>query len=318
MLGADPPLSWEHDMTHRIFITGATGYLGSAIAARAARAGHDVYGLTRHLERASALASINVKPVVGDLADPASWIGVLQNCDVVVHAAFDAETGALEADHNALEAFRVSALDGRVRRVLYTSGVWVHGPGGATPIDELSPLKPLELLQWRVAHEEIAVNLSAHDVSTVILRPGMVYGERRGILGSWFAEAHEKKTLTYPGDGSQHWPMVHRDDVADAYLLAIEHGKHGDRYLLADESRYTVKQMAEAAAAAAGVPAKPWPAKELVAALGLFGKALLNDAQVTSARARRELGWVPRHNSFIAEAPELWREWLDARAATVA
>jgi len=58
---------------------------------------------------------------------------VLQNCDVVVHAAFDDETGASEADHNALEAFRVSALDGRVRRVLYTSGFWVHGPSGAAP-----------------------------------------------------------------------------------------------------------------------------------------------------------------------------------------
>jgi nucleoside-diphosphate-sugar epimerase len=305
-------------MTHRIFVTGATGYLGSAIAARAARAGHEVSGLTRYPDRTRSLEAIHVKPVVGDLADPASWIGVLQNCDVVVHAAFDAETGALEADHNALEAFRICALDGRVRQVLYTSGAWVHGAGGATPIDENSPLKPLELVQWRVAHEEIAVDLSAHDVTTVILRPGMVYGERRGILGAWFAEAQEKKTLQYPGDGSQHWPMVHRDDVADAYLLALEHGKHGDRYLLADESRHTVKQMAEAAAAAAGVPAKPWPAKEVVETLGLYGKALLNDAQVTSAKARRELGWVPRHNSFVAEAPQLWREWQEARATTVA
>jgi nucleoside-diphosphate-sugar epimerase len=305
-------------MSHRIFVTGATGYLGSAIAARAARAGHAVYGLTRHPDRARVLEAMKVKPVVGDLADTSGWIGVLQNCDVVVHAAYDANTGAPEADLKALEAFRVSALDGRVRRVLYTSGIWVHGPSGDTPTDENTPLQPLELVQWRVAHEEIAVDLSAHDVTTVVLRPGMVYGERRGILGGWFAEAHEKHTLTYPGDGSQHWPMVHRDDVADAYLLAIEHGKHADRFLLADESRLTVKQMAEAAAAAVGVPAKPWPAKELVGTLGLFGKALLNDAQVSSAKARRELGWVPRHNSFLTEAPQLWREWQEARAAKVA
>ena len=305
-------------MQHRIFVTGATGYLGSAIASRAARAGHDVHGLTRSVDRAKSLEAMNVKPVVGDLADATGWIGVLQNCDSVVHAAFDAETGASEADHNALEAFRVSALDGRVRTVLYTSGVWVHGAGGEKPIDETSPLKPLELVQWRVAHEEIAMDLSVHEVRTIVLRPGMVYGERRGILGAWFAEAHEKKTLTYPGDGTQHWPMVHRDDVADAYLLALEHAKHGDRYLLADESRHTVRQMAEAASLAASVPAQPWPAAELVAALGLYGKALLNDAMVSSARARRELGWVPRHNSFVAEAPELWREWLDAKPATVA
>ncbi|HUK64426.1 MAG TPA: NAD-dependent epimerase/dehydratase family protein, partial [Dongiaceae bacterium] len=228
-------------MKHRIFITGATGYVGSAIAARMARAEHEVYGLTRVADRARTLEAMGIKPVVGDLRDSEPWIGILQNCDAVVHAAFDAETGASEQDHNALEAFRVAALDGRVRRVLYTSGIWVHGAGGAKPVDETSPLKPLELVQWRVAHEEIAIDLSTHDVATVILRPGMVYGERRGILGGWFAEAYAKKSLTYPGDGSQHWAMVHRDDVADAYLLALEHGKAGERYLLADDSRFTVK-----------------------------------------------------------------------------
>jgi nucleoside-diphosphate-sugar epimerase len=146
----------------------------------------------------------------------------------------------------------------------------------------------------------------------------MVYGESRGIFGSWFAEAREKKTITYPGDGSQHWGMVHREDVADAYALALEHGKGGERYLLSDESRYTVKQLAEAAAAAAGATAQSWPADDVVKTLSLFGKALLNDLQVTSAKARRELGWVPRHASFVNEAPSLWREWLDAKEAPVA
>jgi nucleoside-diphosphate-sugar epimerase len=306
-------------MKHRIFITGATGYLGSAIAARLARAGHDVHGLTRSPARTQALEAAGIKPVVGNLADSTDWLGVLQNCDVAVHAAFDAETGASDQDGNALEALRAAALDGRLRRVLYTSGIWVHGPGGRDkPLDETAPLKPLELVQWRAAHEEIAVDLATHDVATVILRPGMVYGEGRGILGGWFKEANEKKTITYPGDGSQHWSMVHRNDVADAYLLALEHGKGGDRFLLVDESRHTVRQLAEAAADAAGAKAVSRPGAEVIAALGLYGKALLNDLQATSARARRELGWVPRHGSFVHEAPQIWREWLDARGAAVA
>ncbi len=305
-------------MKHRVFVTGATGYLGSAIAARMARAEHEVYGLTRHATQERTLESIGVRPVVGDLAELESWVGILQNCDAVVHAAFDAETGASDQDHNALEAFRVAALDGRVRRVMYTSGIWVHGESADKPIDESTPLKPLEISQWRVAHEEIAIELATHDVTTVILRPGTVYGEGRGILGAWFAEAREKKSITYPGDGSQHWPLVHRDDLADAYLLVLEHGKAGERYLLTDESRFTVKQLAEAAAAAAGVPAQPWPADELVATLGLYGKALLHDQVVTSAKARRELGWVPRHTSFVTEAPQLWRDWQEANTAKVA
>jgi nucleoside-diphosphate-sugar epimerase len=304
-------------MKHRVFVTGATGYLGSAIAARAARAGHDVYGLTRDEGRGKALEAIGIKPVVGDLADPESWLGSLQNCDSVLHVASDHDTGPSEGDQRALDTIRAAALDGRIRTLLYTSGIWVHGPGTEPPIDESSPLRALELVQWRVAHEEIAVDLGLHEVRTVILRPGIVYGERRGIVGAWFAEAHEKKSVTYPGDGTQHWPMVHRDDVADAYLLALEHGKHGDRFLLADESRHTVRQLAEAASFAAGVPAKPRPAADLVATLGVYGKALLNDAIVSSAKARRELGWVPRHNSFVTEAPQLWREWQEAKTAPV-
>ncbi len=302
---------------HRIFVTGATGYLGSAIAARLARAGHEVTGLTRTEAGAAALEKLGVKAVTGELADHAAWLGVLQNCDSVVHAAFDASTGASEADHHALEAFRVAALDGRVRRVLYTSGIWVSGPSEGAVIDETATPKPLELVQWRAAHEEIAIDLSAHEVATVILRPGMVYGEHRGILGGWFAEAQARGTISYPGDGSQHWPMVHREDVAEAYALALEHGTGGQRYLLCDESRYTVRQLAEAAATAAGAKARSVPADEVVKTLGLYGKALLNDAQVTSAKARRELGWVPRHTSFVNDAPALWREWTEARAAAV-
>jgi len=301
----------------RIFVTGATGYIGSAVAARIARAGYEVHGLTRSPDRARALETAGVNPVLGNLADPAEWIGVLQNCDSVVHAAFDGETGGAEQDHNALEAFRVSALDGRVRRLLYTSGIGVHGRSGDTVADESTPLRPLEVARWRVANEEIALDLSAHEVATIVLRPGMVYGEGRGILGGWFAEAHDRKTVTYPGDGSQHWPMVHRDDLADAYVLALEHAGAGERFLLADDSRPTVKQMAEAAAAASGATARPWPAEDVVKQLGLQGKALLNDLQVTAAKAHRELGWVPRHTSFVSEASQLWREWQDAREATV-
>jgi nucleoside-diphosphate-sugar epimerase len=303
---------------HRVFVTGATGYLGSAIAARLARAGHEVTGLTRSADHARALEAIGVRPVQGDLAHADDWVGVLQNCDSAVHAAFDASTGASEQDHHALEAFRVAALDGRLRRVLYTSGIWVTGPTDGEVVDETAPMRPLELVQWRAAHEEIALDLSTHEVATIVLRPGMVYGEGRGVLGAWFAEAHQHKTVTYAGDGSQHWPMVHRDDVAEAYALALEDGEGGQRYLLADESRYTVKQLAEAAAAAAGATAKSMPDEEVVKTLGLYGKALLSDAQVTSAKARRELGWVPRHASFVNEAPQLWREWMEARAAKVA
>jgi nucleoside-diphosphate-sugar epimerase len=304
-------------MNERIFVTGASGYIGSAIAARLARKGHKVFGLTRSRERARALEGIGVLPVLGDLAGDQDWLGVLQNCDAAVHTAFDGENGAADVDHAALEALRLSSLDGRVRRVLYTSAAWVHGRGENGIADERTPLAPLSVVQWRAAHEEIALDLAAHDVKVVILRPGMVYGEHRGLLGGWFAEANDTHTVTYPGDGSQHWSLVHRDDLAEGYALAHEHGAAGERYLLADESRFTVKELAEAVAEATGSKAVSLPAGELVKSMGRHGEALLNDLSVSSAKARRELGWVPRHVSFVAEARELWREWQAGKAAPV-
>jgi len=304
-------------VNERIFVTGASGYVGSAVASRLARQGHQVFGLTRRREHARALEGMGVIPVLGDLAGEPDWLGVLQNCDAAVHTAFDGENGAADVDHAALEALRLASLDGRVRRVLYTSGVWVHGHGDAGQADERTPLSPLAVVQWRAAHEEIALDLAAHDVDVVILRPGMVYGEHRGLLGGWFAEAHDAHTVTYPGDGSQHWSLVHREDLAEGYALAYEHAGAGERYLLADESRFTVKELAEAVAEATGSKALSLPAGELVKTMGGYGEALLNDLSVSSAKARRELGWVPRHVSFVAEAGDLWRGWQAGRATPV-
>jgi len=304
-------------MKQRIFVTGATGYIGSAIAARLARQGHQVFGLTGRRERAPALEAAGLEPVIGDLTQDGEWLGVLQNCDVAVHAAFDPDAGPALADQAALEALRLASLDGRVRRVLYTSAAWVHGHGRDGLADEETPLAPLPLVQWRAAHEEIALDLAAHEVEVVVLRPALVYGEHRGILGGWFAEAHDARTVTYAGDGAQHWSLVHRDDVADAYALALEHAAPGERYLLADESRHTVKELAEAVAEATGAKAVPWPAADLVRAHGALGQALLNDLLVSSSKARRELGWVPRHLSFVNEAADLWREWQSARPEPV-
>lgn len=304
-------------MTTRVFITGATGYIGSAVSARLAReGGYEVFGLTRSKERALALEGLGVTPVIGQLQDVGDWMGVLKNCDAVVHLAFDPEHGAADRDSETLEAIRHAALDGRVRKLLYTSGIWVMGASSGEVLDETAPLQPLELVSWRAAHEEIALDLDSHEVETVILRPGMVYGERRGILSSWWNEAREKKTIHYPG-GDQHWAMVHRDDVAEAYALALEHAQGGERYLLADDVKVTVRELATAAAKASGARARTRPEAEVIERLGLYGKALLNDLQVSSAKARRELGWVPRHTSFVTEAPAAWAEYKSAYEAHV-
>ena len=302
--------------TRRIFVTGATGHVGGAITVRLVRSGHDVLALARSPERAARVEAMGARAVIGSLGDRESLVAEMKNCDVVVHAAIDAaDTEA--GDQSALEIIRTAAHDGRVRRLLYTSGVWVHGDTHGAIVDETAPLAPAELVRWRPAHEQAALDLSDVEVATIVFRPGMVYGGRSGTLGGWFQEAKEKRTVSYPGDGAQHWGMVHRDDVADAYALALEHARGGERYLLVDESRLTVRELAEAVAATAGARAIPGDRRVLVEKLGPYGAALLLDQQFTAARARRELGWVSRHASFAAEAGALLREWESATQAMV-
>jgi len=292
----------------RVFVTGSTGYVGNPIAARLVQSGFEVHGLTRRKERAEAMHAQGIRPVIGDLERPETFVAQLKNCDAVVHVALSDDDPA-RVDQLALEVIKAGVVDGRIRHVLYTSTVWVHGETGEQVADEATAPRPTPFVAWRPAHEDVALDLMEHEAHVAIMRPGMVYGGTGGIFAGWFREAREKQTITYPGDGAQRWSLVHRDDVAEGYRLAIEHSKGGQRFLLADETSFRVRELAEAAATAAGAQAQPSGREEMVQDQGLYGAALLLDQRVTAARARRTLGWVPRHNNFVAEVATLMRDW---------
>jgi len=296
-------------MSHRVFVTGATGYLGNPIARRLLRAGNQVLGLTRSSDRGRRLADAGIQPVVGDLADPETFLAELKNCDTLVHVALDDGDEGPRQDQHALEATKLAVEDGRIRRVLYTSDTYVYGHRPGIVVDEDTPLDPATASGWRPAHEEAVTALSAHDVTTVILRPGIAYGGARGFIGDWFREARDKGTITYPG-GDQHWCLVHIEDIADAYALALEHAATGTRFLLCDESRHTVRELAQAAATAADARAVSMLPEIVRDKQGAAGEAKLGDLRGTSACARRDLGWTPMHTSFVSEAPALHREWM--------
>src|ERR1043165_3691565 len=130
---------------NRIFLTGASGYLGSAVAARLARTGQELVALTRDEQHAGALERIGANPLVGDLGQPESYMAVLKNCDAAVHMAVSPELGeAARMDQVALAAFADAAEDGRLRRLLYTSGFWVYGDPHGAVVEDAAPLAPLE------------------------------------------------------------------------------------------------------------------------------------------------------------------------------
>src|SRR5256714_3987300 len=172
----------------RVFVTGATGYVGNAVATALRTAGHDVYGLTRTPAKAPQLARQEIRPIIGDIGDPKSYADSAEGCSVLVHAAFESSASAVTKDKAAVDALIETGRRGsQPKTLIYTSGVWVHGDTGGTLVDETTPVAPIKLVAWRPAHEQLV--LQAKAVRGLVIRPGCVYGGPGGLTGSGFRGA---------------------------------------------------------------------------------------------------------------------------------
>src|SRR6187402_2710796 len=239
-----------------VFVTGSTGYIGAAVAAAFRRAGHRVFGLARSSEKARALARVEIVPVLGDLAAPESFLAVARGCDVLVHCASENSSSTVARDRAAIDTLLAASHDANApRALLYTSGVWVYGDTGGRTVDETSPLAPLELVRWRVEHEQRVLAASSSQLRTLVLRPGCVYGGAGGLTAPWFASAVAGE-VEMVGDGTNCWSTVHLDDNADAYVLAAERAPGGEAINLGDGTNPQVGEMVAAIAAAAGIPGR--------------------------------------------------------------
>src|SRR3989442_3858628 len=203
----------------RVFLTGATGYVGFAVATALRRAGHDVYGLTRAAAKVPQLARQEIPPVIGDIGDPKSYADTAEECSVLVHAAFESSASAVAKDKTAVDALIETGRRGsQPKTLIFTSGVWVHGDTGGKLVDETNPLDAIKLVAWRPAHEQLV--LQAKAVRGLVIRPGCVYGGLGGMTGGWFAPARVAKAATPAGASQNRRAMVHAGDLADPYLRA--------------------------------------------------------------------------------------------------
>src|SRR2546426_11995894 len=176
-------------------------------------------------------------------------------------------------------------------------------------VDETTPPNPTKLVAWRPAHEQMV--LQAPGMRGLVVRPGDVYGGPGGLTGQWFAGPSTGKPPLVVGDGRNRVPMVHVDDLADAYLRVAESGLAGEIFNVNDQSRFTVLEMATAAARAAGYKGEvhPIPLPEARKTLGDFADALALSQHVDARKAVRLLGWQPRHVGFPDEADAYYRAW---------
>src|SRR2546422_11361239 len=210
----------------RVFLTGATGYVGFAVATALRRAGHDVYGLTRAAAKVPQLARQEMRLVIGDFGDPKGYADTAEECSVLVHAAFESSASAVAKDKTAVDALIETGRRGsQPKTLIFTSGVWVHGDTGGKLVDETNPLDAIKLVAWRPAHEQLV--LQAKAVRGLVIRPGCVYGGRGGMTGDWFVAAAAGKAPTVVGSGHHRWTMVHVDDMAHAFVRAAGGGAAG-------------------------------------------------------------------------------------------
>ena len=282
----------------RILLTGATGYIGHAVAEALAQADHDVVGLARSDASAEALQETGYQVHRGDLADPDSLRDGVEQADAVIHLAMDDERGA-ELDPKAVEAM-LDGLEGSDKSFVYTSGVWVLGHTGDRIADAGWPVHPVDIVAWRPAVEQMVLNASSRKVKSVVIRPAIVYGRGGGIPAMLVEQGREEGVVRYVGDGTQRWPFVHVEALADLYVRTLNapagmllHAAHGPSY--------PAREVARAASYAAGCPGRieAWPLDEARDALGDLADALALDQHISGERAERFLGWDPDAPSVL-------------------
>jgi nucleoside-diphosphate-sugar epimerase len=297
----------------KVFVTGATGYVGLAVASAFRRAGHEVLGLVRSREKARRLEKLEILPVLGNLNDAASFISSAASCTLLVHAAMDYEAvDPYGLDRASVEALIASADPyGDETTFVYTSGTWVYGDTGGRIANETTPTAPVNRMAARPATERLV--LESRLVRGMVLRPGNVYGGAGGMMGDWFAGA--AASLSVVGDGRQRWAMVHIDDLADGYVKAGEAALAGEVFNLTDGSEATVSQMASAAARAAGFSGEiRWiSVAEASRTMGNFAECLAIDQRIDSGKAARLLDWKPRHRGFVGDVEACFASWKAAR-----
>ncbi|MBU6247218.1 MAG: SDR family oxidoreductase [Xanthomonadaceae bacterium] len=287
----------------RVFVTGATGFIGSTLVTELLRAGHQVLGLARSDVGAASLRAAGAEVHRGDLEHPESLAEGAARADGVIHCAFDHDFSRFasncEQDSRAISALG-AALAGTRRPLLITSGIGmgIAAPGRPATEDvfdaaHVNPRRLTEVTAQAVAADGVNV--------TVVRLPQVHDTTRHGLISFAIALAREKGVSAYVGDGSNRYSAVHLTDAARLYRLALEKAEPGARYHAVAEEGVTFRAVAEAIGRGLGVPVVSIPADEAAAHFGWLGLFVGMDLAATSHLTRERLGWQPTGPGLIPD-----------------
>jgi nucleoside-diphosphate-sugar epimerase len=299
----------------KIFLTGATGYIGSAVLDAALRANHQVTALVRTPQAADTLASRGVAPVLGDLTSLKSYRAAAESHDAYIHTAADSSPRRVDVDRKAIDTL-LGLASARAKSspvsFVYTSGIWVLG-SNAQPMDETAQPNPGQMLEWRPGHEQLVLQSAGPNLRSVVIRPGVVYGGNRGIVSDLLKNALNG-LIRVIGAGDNHWPLVYDRDLADLYVRAAAMPEASGVYHANDEGDETVNAIVEGIVSHLSMPpdVRHVPLEEARKKLGAYADALLLDQRVRGPRARA-LGWSPTLHSVGTNVPRLLEEFRRAQ-----
>jgi nucleoside-diphosphate-sugar epimerase len=283
----------------RVFVTGATGYIGQAIIRALVQAGHEVGGLYRTQEKEGAVRALGAVPVFGNLRDPETYQHFAAESAAVIHAAFESP----DLDRTATEHL-ISALkaEGENKCFVLTSGVLVLGDTGTKAADEgASVERPFPLVAWRPPLERFVLEQANEQLATSVIRPGFVYGggNKKTVLYSYAESALHDGVSRYVGPGTNHMAYVHRDDLAQLYRLLVEQRARGIFHGV-DGSKVTNAELAREVSTRAGKGGKveSIPLEVARKQVGPFADAFAVEQRVVSRRSA-ELGWRPAHADIL-------------------
>ena len=284
----------------RVFLTGATGFIGSAIVQELIGTGHQVLGLTRSDEGAQFLEAAGAQAHRGDLEDLESLRSGAAASDAVIHTAFRHDWSrfaeSCELDKRAIEVIG-AVLQGSSRPFIVTSGVGVALGRAATEDDP-----PLSSPSLPRVSEVTAVALMERGVHASVMRLPQVHDTvKQGLVTPLIAIARAKGVSAYVGEGQNRWPAAHVADVARLYRLALEKGSAGARYHAVAEEGVPLKDIATAIGRGLNVPITSISQEQAQEHFGFLGFFAGRDAHISSARTRLELGWNPTGPGLIAD-----------------